>query len=350
MKRGEHVVSADEQGRRIDALLALVEPGLSRSAAVQLIEQGQVSVDGIPVRIKRRVMKQGETLVYLMMEDADRVPRDLLGESIPLDIRYEDGYLLVLSKQAGLVCHPAPGHEEGTLVNALIAHCGADGLATLQGGDRPGIVHRLDMDTSGLMLAAKDDATGNTLQDALRDHSLDRRYLALVHGSIAPQTGQIDAPIGRDERTRMKMRVSDAPSAREAVTTFKVLERFEAGSGDEGYTLVECKLLTGRTHQIRVHMAYIKHPCVGDPLYGWNRPKAERGLERQFLHSYSLTFLHPVLQETMSFIDPLPADLDAFLQTLYREGRSMGRTADGDRIFSALDARDPALLEKGDGA
>ena len=145
------------------------------------------------------------------------------------------------------------------------------------------------------------------------------------------------------------MRVSDAASAREAVTTFRVLERFEAGPADEGYTLVECKLLTGRTHQIRVHMAYIKHPCVGDPLYGWKRPKADRGLERQFLHSYSLSFMHPVLHEVMSFIDPLPQDLDAFLQTLYLEDRSMGRTADGMRIFAALEAEDPGLLQEGDG-
>ncbi len=167
-------------------------------------------------------------------------------------------------------------------------------------------MHRLDKDTSGLMMVAKTDTAQIALQQAIKVRSVDRRYLTLVHGRIAPDTGLIDAPLARDPRERMRMAVSDATSAKQSVTTFRVLERFEAGRFDDGFTLLECKLYTGRTHQIRVHMAYISHPCVGDQVYGQRKLKADLGLERQFLHAYRLSLTHPVTGEEMQFVDPLP--------------------------------------------
>ncbi|MDR1421519.1 MAG: RluA family pseudouridine synthase [Coriobacteriales bacterium] len=324
-----HRVTALEQGRRLDALLGVCEGIDSRSQAVRLIEGGLVRVNDITTTAKRRVVLEGDELSYVVEAEA---PRALTGEDIPLDIRYEDKDLIVLSKQAGLVCHPAQGHESGTLVNALIAHCGYANLALLQGDDRPGIVHRLDKDTSGLMLVAKSDTAGYLLADEIRVKAIDRRYLTLVHGTIASDTGLVDAPIARGEVDRLRMVVSKAPNARASVTAFTVLERFDAGRFDEGYTLLECKLYTGRTHQIRVHMAYTGHPCVGDPLYGMTRrPKAQLGLTRQFLHSWFLNFAHPIIGEELEFFDPLPADLyDAFESIA---GESLGVTEAGKRIL-----------------
>ncbi|MDR2197111.1 MAG: RluA family pseudouridine synthase [Coriobacteriales bacterium] len=338
MSAHRHIVRSTEQGSRLDALLATREGIVSRAAAVRLIEEGAVALNGATVTSKRRVVLAGDTLTW---ELAATAPPGLVAEDIPLDIRYEDDDLLVLSKQAGLVCHPAQGHERGTLVNALIAHCGYDKLAQLQGADRPGIVHRLDKDTTGLMLVAKNDQAGELLTEAIRIRAIDRRYLTLVHGSIAPDTGLIDAPIARGEADRTRMVVSDAFRARSSVTTFTTLERFAAGRFDEGYTLLECKLYTGRTHQIRVHLSYTGHPCVGDPLYGsCNRPKAQLGLDRQFLHSWSLSFAHPITAEQKHFIDPLPADL---LEALGRiEGESLGRTEAGTRILPEVLAEPPS--------
>ncbi|MDR2587372.1 MAG: RluA family pseudouridine synthase [Coriobacteriales bacterium] len=324
----EHVVRAEEQGQRLDALLATREDVESRSAAVRLIERGAATLNGEPTT-KKRIVVEGDVLAYSVTPQA---PRELIAEAIPLDIRYEDDALIVLSKQAGLVCHPAVGHESGTLVNALIAHCGYSNLAQLQGEDRPGIVHRLDKDTTGLMLVAKTDEAGFALQDGIRSKAIDRRYLALVHGYIAPATGLIDAPLTRGQTERPRMVVSDGSGSRSSVTTFTVLERFEAGRFDDGYTLIECKLFTGRTHQIRAHLDYIGHACVGDPLYGTqNRPKAQLGLERQFLHSYKLEFTHPLTGEHLSFRDPLPVDLTEALTRI--EGDSMGRTQAGEDIL-----------------
>jgi 23S rRNA pseudouridine1911/1915/1917 synthase len=324
MPRYEHVVGADEQGQRMDALLATLEGVVSRAAAVRLIEQGAATLNGEPTT-KKRVVVAGDALSYDVTPQA---PPKLVAEAIPLDIRYEDDDLIVLSKQAGLVCHPSTGHESGTLVNALIAHCGYGNLALLQGEDRPGIVHRLDKDTTGLMLAAKTNEAGLTLQDGIRSKAIDRRYLALVHGYIAPDTGLIDAPLSRGHAERHRMVVADGAGSRSSVTTFTVLERFEAGRFDDGYTLIECKLFTGRTHQIRTHLDYIGHACVGDMLYGTqDRPKAQLGLERQFLHSYRLEFTHPRSGEPLSFYDPLPPDLAEALTRI--EGESMGRTAAG---------------------
>ena len=232
-------------------------------------------------------------------------------------------------------------HEDGTLVNALIHHCGAGNLCSVQGeDDRLGIVHRLDRDTSGLMLAAKDDECGLALMEAIRARAVDRRYLALVHGVIAHDTGMVDAPIARSANERTRMAVRDVPSAREAVTTFRVLERFEHGAHDDGYTLVDCKLFTGRTHQIRVHMQYTKHPVVGDPVYDAHAPRdpeAQLGLERQFLHSFRLEFAHPATGEELSFLDGLPRDLCGALDAIAE--RSRGRTAAGDEVFALLPRR-----------
>jgi 23S rRNA pseudouridine1911/1915/1917 synthase len=354
MPRYEYVVSEGEQGLRLDTLLATLEGISSRSVAVKLIEQGTATLNGEPVT-KRRIVVAGDTLVYVVQP---RQPQELIAEPIPLDIRYEDEGLIVLSKQAGLVCHPSRGHESGTLVNALIAHCGYENLAQLQGEDRPGIVHRLDRDTTGLMLAAKRDDAGAALQEAIRLKVIDRRYLALVHGYIAPDTGLIDAPLARGQSDRQRMVVADDPGfgsgsrsgidphsgsgaagpgfaprsssrSRSSVTTFTVFERFAAGRFDDGYTLIECKLFTGRTHQIRAHLDYIGHACVGDPLYGrTNRPKAQLGLTRQFLHSYRLQFTHPLTGQELSFSDPLPDDLREALERI--EGESLGRTAAGE--------------------
>lgn len=324
----EHVVVPDETGMRLDALLGGFEFVASRSAAARLIDDGLVLVDGSNA-VKSHAVKAGER-IEVEVPSYDR--GELVAEDIPLDIRFEDEHMIVLSKQAGLVVHPAEGNWTGTLVHALLAH--SDSLGTLQGEDRPGIVHRLDKDTSGLMLVAKTDTAQITLQQAIQVRSVDRRYLTLVHGWIAPDSGLIDAPLGRDPRERMRMAVSDSTTAKQSVTTFRVLERFEAGRFDDGFTLLECKLYTGRTHQIRVHMTYIGHPCVGDPVYGQRKIKADLGLERQFLHAYRIEFDHPVTGERMLFIDPPPDDLASRLASIAEY--SSGVTEAGREVLGLL--------------
>lgn len=312
-----YVATAEDEGMRLDTLLG--ERGLyaSRSAAANAISAGKVLVAGQSCTKKQNV-SAGQAIVYEI--DEETVDTPLTGEPIPLDIRYEDDDVIVLSKQAGLVCHPSEDHRDGTLVNALIYHCGANNLCDVQGEkDRLGIVHRLDMDTTGLMMAAKTNVAGEALMAAIQDHVVDRRYLSLVHGIIAHDTGMIDAPIARHPKDRTRMCIRDSESAREAITTFTVLDRFEAGPHDNGYTLVDCKLFTGRTHQIRVHFEYAKHPVVGDPLYVAGRPKRESvnlGLKRQFLHSFKLTFDHPITGELLHFEDDLPQDLQNVLDGL----------------------------------
>jgi 23S rRNA pseudouridine1911/1915/1917 synthase len=327
-RRVEHFVQSDESGQRLDILVGSLEEVVSRSLAQRLIAEGFVLVDGARVS-KRHAVRAGER-VQVEIPPYDR--GDLEPESIPLDIRYEDEHIIVLSKQAGLVVHPSQGHWTGTLVHALLAH--SDELGTLAGDDRPGIVHRLDKDTTGLMMVAKTDVAQAALSDAIKVRSIDRRYLSLVHGYIAPDTGLIDAPIARDAKDRMRQAVSETASAKQAVTTFRVLERFSAGHHDDGFTLIECKLYTGRTHQIRVHMAYIKHPVVGDQLYGARRTKADLGLERQFLHSYRLNLEHPVTGEALEFVDPLSDDLACILAGI--EDLSMSRTTAGDEVAALL--------------
>ena len=325
-----HVVLEDEAGTRLDVLLGSLPGFASRSAAAKAAESGEVYVNG-EVCGKKHSVRAGDVIEYSTPEP---VSLELDAYDLGLDVRYEDEGMLVISKPVGLVCHPSPGHYGETLVNALVAHCGKDHLANLQGDDRLGIVHRLDMDTSGLMLAAKRDDYGYILQDGIRTRNIDRRYLALVHGYIAKDTGYIDAPIGRHPKVRLKMAISDAPSARSAVTTFTVLERFEAGRFDDGFTLIECKLFSGRTHQIRVHMDYTRHQVVGDQMYGRGNERANLGLDRQFLHSYRLMLEHPLTGAPMSFADMLPDDLASALAQL--EDRSMGRTGYGDEIAELL--------------
>ncbi len=326
----EHVVTDHEQGMRLDALLGTLDFLPSRSAAARLIDEGLVLVDGRP-EAKKFAVRTGQRL-EVEVPPYDR--GELVAEDIPLDIRFEDEHMIVLSKQAGLVVHPAQGHWTGTLVHALLAH--SDDLGTLQGDERPGIVHRLDKDTTGLMMVAKSDDAQVKLQEAIKVRAIDRRYLTLVHGWIAPDTGLVDAPLARDGRDRMRMSVSDRVEAKQSVTTFRVLERFEAGAHDDGFTLLECKLYTGRTHQIRVHMAYIKHPVVGDQLYGQAKAKADLGLERQFLHAYRLELSHPITGAPISLIDPLPDDLSSRLTAI--ASLSTGRTAAGEEVLGSLAA------------
>ena len=335
--------TALDAGERLDSLLAARACFASRSAAARAIESGNVFVNGASV-VKKYAVAAGDVIVYQEEEEVEAGP--VTGQPIDLDIRFEDDDLIVLSKQIGLVCHPSVDHADGTLVNALIYHCGADHLCNVQGeDDRLGIVHRLDRDTSGLMLAAKTDAAGYALMEDIRDRAVDRHYLALVHGVIAPDTGMIDAPIARSANERTRMAVRDVPSARDAVTTFRVLERFEPRQHDDGYTLIDCKLFTGRTHQIRVHMQYAKHPLVGDPVYTANGPKdarAQLGLKRQFLHSFRIRFIHPETSEELEFADNLPRDLDEALRSL--GDRSRGMTDAGREVAALLaDAPRPSV-------
>jgi len=323
-----HQVRGDDVGSRIDVLLAEVDLVASRALAQKLIERNCVRVNGLTVN-KRYKVRSGDRIVveFPPMQESDLIPED-----VALDIRFEDDDMIVLSKAAGMVVHPAHGHWSGTLVHALLAH--SDDLGTLAGDERPGIVHRLDKDTSGLMMVAKNDDAQRALSSGIQQRLIDRRYVTLVHGRIVPDTGLIDAPIGRHQKDRQKMWVTDSAGARHAVTSFRVLERFEAGAVDDGYTLIECKLQTGRTHQIRVHLAYIQHPVVGDPLYGRRRLKDDLGLTRQFLHSYRLAFDHPVSGEPVSIIDPLPADLAVALRSI--ADRSAGRTDAGDEVVALV--------------
>lgn len=322
-------VSENYANMRLDSFL--FESGLypSRSKAVKQIESGKVFVNGNEPT-KKTIVVANDFIVYEEYAEEQRV--FLEPENIPLDVVFEDDDLLVLNKQAGLICHPSPGHPRGTLSNALIYRYGRENLAHIQGDDRPGIVHRLDGDTSGLMLCAKNDEVGYELQDEIRSRNVNRKYLCLVHGNIASETGLIDAPIFRSDKNRLRMQVSDKPQARSSVTTFKVLERFEAGQKDNGFSLIECKLYSGRTHQIRVHMEYIKHWCVGDQTYGTPGKSDNLGLTRQFLHSYFIEFEHPRTLETLQFVAQVPSDLREVLHKL--QGRSMGLTDAGREVYS----------------
>ncbi|MBQ9069437.1 MAG: RluA family pseudouridine synthase [Eggerthellaceae bacterium] len=325
-------VPPDADGVRLDALLAEQGCYASRSAAVKAIETNRVFVNGTR-ESKKHPVCAGDTIVYEDLPSASRPPIE--GEDIPLDIRYEDDKLIVLSKQTGLCVHPSPGHYGSTLCHALVHRYGREGLAHIQGDDRPGIVHRLDMETSGLLVCAKTEEAGNLLQDMIRRRTVDRRYLALVHGNIAHDTGMVDASVARGWSDRLRMVVTDRGNAREAITTFTVLERFEAMGKDNGFTLLECKLYTGRTHQIRVHMEYIGHCCVGDPLYSWGPDEAQLGLhKRQFLHSYSLGLTHPYTNEKIELTDGLPPDLAHAYELI--TPRSLGKSPDGARILEEL--------------
>ena len=294
-------VQAQESAERIDALLA--RSGYTRSAAARLIAAGQVTREGKSVK-KSELTRAGD--VFLVAEDDTPAPATAVAQDIPLDIVYEDADLIVVNKPRGLVVHPAPGHPDGTLVNALLHHCG-DSLSGIGGEKRPGIVHRIDKDTSGLIIAAKNDFAHAALAAQLKDHSLARTYVCIVCGKIKDDSGTIDAPIGRHPADRKKMAVTQKNS-RSAVTHWRVLERFAA------YTLVECRLETGRTHQIRVHMAYRGHPILGDMVYGHKKP--ELGQSSQCLHAKELRFVHPRTGEPVTVSCGLPDYFTALLEKL----------------------------------
>lgn len=286
-------IHAEESGERIDALLARSLPEISRSAAQRLIEDGLVTLDGRPVK-KNRKTEAGETYAVELPEPAlpEPAPQD-----IPLEVVYEDADLIVVNKPRGLVVHPAPGHPDGTLVNALLYHCGQS-LSGVGGQLRPGIVHRIDKDTSGLIIAAKNDFAHLALSAQLADRSLSRVYEAVVRGEFREDSGTVDAPIGRHPTDRKRMAVTEKNS-RPAVTHWEVLGRYR------GYTHIRCRLETGRTHQIRVHMAHIGHPLLGDMVYG-NLKRPERGLEGQCLHARELKFIHPRTGERVVLTTQLP--------------------------------------------
>ncbi len=284
---------ADTAGERLDAFLARSVEDLSRSAAQKLLEKGAVTISGRPAK-KNEKTAEGMTIE---VELPDPEPIDVVPQNIPLDVVYEDADVIVINKPVGLVVHPAPGHPDGTLVNALLYHCG-DSLSGINGQLRPGIVHRIDRDTSGLIIAAKNDKAHVALADQLQDHSLARVYEAVVHGNIREDEGTVDAPIGRHPIDRKKMAI-DRKDGRRAVTHWTVLGRYP------GYTHIQCRLETGRTHQIRVHMASIGHPLVGDPVYGGNR-KSLPGLVGQCLHARKLRFIHPATQSPLEVECPLP--------------------------------------------
>ena len=295
-------IVAREGGDRIDALLAREEAIRSRNAAVRLLENGLVTKNGDPVKKNYRVAA-GDVFRVILPEPAET---ELAAQDIPLDVVYEDDDVIVVNKPRGLVVHPAPGHPDGTLVNALLAHCG-DSLSGVGGERRPGIVHRIDKDTSGLIIAAKNDAAHAALAEQLKDRSLSRIYDAVVHGTFRADEGTVDAPIGRDPKNRQRMAVTDKNS-RPAVTHWEVLTRYER------YTYIRCRLETGRTHQIRVHMAHNGHPLLGDTVYGGRRDK---GLQTQCLHARGLKFIHPRTGEPVELWSELP---DWFAQALARLG------------------------------
>ena len=291
-----------DAGSRVDAWLAGQLEGLTRSAVQRLLEEGLVLLNGRPLAKNHR-LSGGETLTVSL---PDPEPADAQPQDIPLDVVYEDGDVIVVNKPKGLVVHPAPGHPDGTLVNALLHHCGSS-LSGIGGELRPGIVHRIDRDTSGLIIAAKNDAAHQALSAQLQDHTLARTYEAVVVGNLREDRGTVDAPIGRHHTDRKKMAVTDR-GGRAAVTHWEVLERFQ------GFTHVRCRLETGRTHQIRVHMAHLGHPICGDTVYGARKPVP--GLTGQCLHAVGLRFIHPRTGEAVELSCPLSDAFTALLEKL----------------------------------
>ena len=297
----------EENKVRLDKYLAVRVPDLTRSALQKLIGSGQVTVDGEIAKPSHKV-RQGEEVVLLLPAEESA---GLLPEEIPLDIVYEDQALLVVNKPAGMVVHPAPGHPGGTLVNAVLAHC-----PELAAGDddRPGIVHRLDRDTSGLILVAKTERARRALQRQFKERQVHKAYLALLDGHLQPAWGRVEAPVGRDPQHRQRMTV--LAGGREAITEYHVLEQFahQVGPAAGDYTLIEAQPITGRTHQIRVHFASVGHPVVGDEVYG--RRRTTLPVPRQFLHARRLGFKHPSTGHRLDLETPLPEELEAVMELL----------------------------------
>ena len=292
---------AEQDGRRLDVFLA-EQAGMTRSAVQRLLEQGLVSCGGQPV--KKNAKTTVGAVYCLTLPEAQ--PIALVAQDIPLDVVYEDADVLVINKPKGMVVHPAAGHADGTLVNALLHYCG-DSLSGINGEKRPGIVHRIDRDTTGLLIVAKNDFAHQALSEQLKDHTLRRTYECIVRGGFSEDSGTVDAPIGRHPVDRKKMAVTEKNS-RPAVTHWEVIARYGQ------YTHLCCRLETGRTHQIRVHMAYIRHPIAGDPVYGIGKP--ELGLTSQCLHARELTFLHPRTGEAVTVRCPLPGEFEHALKLL----------------------------------
>ena len=297
-------LTADRAGERADAFLARSAEDLTRSAAQRLLEEGSVTVNGGPVRKNYKTAPGDEFTVTL----PDPEPVDIVPQNIPLDVVYEDGDVIVINKPVGMVVHPAPGHPDGTMVNALLYHCGAS-LSGINGELRPGIVHRIDRDTSGLIIAAKNDRAHLALAAQLQDHSLYREYEAVVHGGFQSDSGTVNAPIGRHPVDRKKMAVL-RDGGREAITHWAVVTRFGP------YTHVRCRLETGRTHQIRVHLSHTGHPLLGDAVYGG---KPFPGLTGQCLHARRLTFIHPSTGEEITVDSKLPDWFQGVLTRLERQ-------------------------------
>ncbi len=296
-------IDETEAGKRIDSVLAGKLEDVSRSFIQKLFDENAIFVNDEICGIKKYKVKAGDCIGVELPE-----PKELKVESenIPIDIVYEDDDLLVVNKERGMVVHPAPGNYTGTLVNALMYHCG-DRLSSINGVIRPGIVHRIDKDTSGLLVVAKNDKAHESLSAQLAEHSITRKYQALVYNNFANDEGTVDKPIGRDPKNRFKRAVTSVGSKR-AVTHYRVLKRYGR------YTLIEAQLETGRTHQIRVHMAYIKHPLVGDPLYGPSNGKFRA--DGQLLHAKVLGFMHPTSGEYMEFDSELPQYFTKILKGL----------------------------------
>ena len=293
--------SEESKNQRLDAFLASSLDGLTRSQATRLIESGEVAVNGRAVS-KSYKLAGGEDIAVTLPEPE---PVEAVPQDIPLDVVYEDADVIVVNKPSGMVVHPAPGHPDGTLVNALLYHC-AGTLSGIGGALRPGIVHRIDRDTSGLIIAAKNDAAHQYLSAQLADHTLARTYECIVVGALREDRGAVNAPIARHPTDRKRMAV--VAGGREAVTHWEVIARYP------GYTHVRCRLETGRTHQIRVHMAYIGHPILGDTVYG--AKKEVPGLTGQCLHAVGLRFLHPRTHEVVELSCPLPEEFTRMLQKI----------------------------------
>ena len=292
-----------ERGTRLDSFLSAAVEDLTRAAAARLIEQGCVRVDG---KIPSKSLKlTGSEHIELELPEPE--PLEAQPQDIPLDVVYEDADVIVVNKPSGMVVHPAPGHPDGTLVNALLYHCG-NSLSGIGGVLRPGIVHRIDRDTSGLIIAAKNDAAHQALSAQLKDHTLSRTYECIAVGNFRDDSGTVDAPIARDPRDRKRMAVVNG--GREAVTHWEVIARYP------GYTHLRCRLETGRTHQIRVHLAHLGHPILGDTVYG--AKKSVPGLTGQCLHAVGLRFVHPRTGETVELSCPLPEEFTSMLKKIDR--------------------------------
>jgi 23S rRNA pseudouridine1911/1915/1917 synthase len=300
MAEREAAFGVELGGQRLDQAVAAQLSQLSRAQVQRLIKAGAVTVNGRTSK-PSYLVAVGDQIVVRLPEEAETA---VLPEPVPLDILYEDEHLLVVDKPAGMVVHPAYGHSSGTLVNALLAH--APQVANVGGLERAGVVHRLDRDTSGLLLVAKDEETRVGLQRQFKRRQIAKSYLALVEGRVTPREGVIEAPVGRDKRQRKRMAV--VRSGREATTTYRVIEAFA------DHTLLEVRPHTGRTHQVRVHLAWLGYPLVGDEVYGLRRQRLLQG--RHFLHAWRIAFTHPITGERMSFEAPLPRELDAVLARL----------------------------------